>query len=195
MSVDKMDDKSGPRFVVKKWRARPCRPQTWPGRILLAALMAPACNLSCLAPCFDRLAGTRSPSGRGTSVPVRAFAHPRIKGRRLQRRKGAWPRERMACSDWTRHSATADTCAICRNKLYEPSIEAQASKRAPLACCPPSAIALLAITLASSNCGNAGRLTISRAPPQIPASPTMRGTALLGAAVGTSSTWTASRAG
>jgi hypothetical protein len=24
MDVDKTDDKSGPRFVVKKWRVRPC---------------------------------------------------------------------------------------------------------------------------------------------------------------------------
>ena len=77
MEVDK-DTKDGPRFVVKKWCARP-----------------PA-----------------APGGR-----------PRFPGKLLTQ-AGA-PR-RNAVTFWSWDICT-DTCAICRNKLYEPSIEAQAN--------------------------------------------------------------------
>jgi hypothetical protein len=41
MDVDKTDDKSGPRFVMKKWRVRP-----WHGRSLLERHGCPSARKS-----------------------------------------------------------------------------------------------------------------------------------------------------
>ena len=60
--------------------------------------------------------GMLSPFGPGTSAPVR---------RRLLLAASATRTSWLTCL-----SMRADTCAICRNKLYEPSIEAQASEHA-----------------------------------------------------------------
>lgn len=96
-----------------------------------------------------------------------------------------------------------DTCAICRNKLYEPSIEAQASAFSPCnasrRCCSLHPFSAQACTLGLASLALPAlarllpRLTtvaISDAA-QIPGLPMMRATRLHGAAAGTSSISTA----
>ena len=83
-------------------------------------------------------AGTPSPFGLGTSAPVRCLARPRASLSLCRLDAHARPsphpslRRILATLTAVRNRPplprrTADTCAICRNKLYEPSIEAQAN--------------------------------------------------------------------
>ena len=76
-------------------------------------------------------------------------------------------------------SACADTCAICRNKLYEPSIEAQASALPPRSLLlqqlrPRTLCACMMITLTTTlhaRGGAAPRRRRLSLPPSLPAHP------------------------
>ena len=60
-------------------------------------------------------------AGAADAAP-KAAANPRVQVKK-------W--NAVACWSW---DVVSDTCAICRNQLYEPSIEAQASELCASAC-------------------------------------------------------------
>ena len=70
------------------------------------------------SPSAFTFSSTRSGPNEAHCVPAECFADARVRSPRRCRRN--------AVTFWSWDICT-DTCAICRNKLYEPSIEAQAN--------------------------------------------------------------------